>query len=218
MPTCSPEATLEALAAARCSAILRTPHASAVGGALRAAVDGGFRIVEVTLTTPNALAHVESLATDPALVVGAGTVLTTEDVAAAADAGARFVVSPVVDPAVIRAALDRGLVAVPGCYTPTEMWTAHRAGAQVVKLFPGPADGPGFVRAVLGPLPFLRIFPTGGVTLENAAAHLAAGAFGVGFVASLFAPDDVAAERFDAIGQRARAMVRAVEAAPRAGA
>ena len=209
MPT-----TLDIMARERCSAILRTPHATAVVPAMQAAVDGGFRLVEFTLTTPDALEHIAAFAANPDLVVGAGTVLSVDDAAGAADAGARFLVSPVADEAVIRYAVERGLVVVPGCYTPTEMLAAHRAGAQVVKLFPGPTDGAGYVRACLGPLPFLRIFPTSGVTLENAAAHLAAGAFGVGFVTSLFEPADLAAGRFDTLRGRARAMTDAVRNAP----
>ena len=106
------------------------------------------------------------------LLVGAGTVLEVAQVEAVAAAGASFVVSPVVDETVIGRARDLGLLTIPGCYSPTEMMRAHKAGADLVKLFPGPADGPGFVRACLGPMPFLKIFPTGGVTLENARAGL----------------------------------------------
>ena len=90
-----------------------------------------------------------------------------------------------------------------GTFTPTEMLTAHRAGAPIVKFFPGPTGGPGAVRAIRGPLPFLRIFPTSGVTLENAADYLGAGAFGLGFVACLFEPDDLQAGRFEAVRDRA---------------
>ncbi|MEM7203418.1 MAG: bifunctional 4-hydroxy-2-oxoglutarate aldolase/2-dehydro-3-deoxy-phosphogluconate aldolase [Planctomycetota bacterium] len=204
---------LEFLARERCSAILRTDLADAVEPAMQAAVTGGFRVVEVTLTTPRALEVIAQLSRQSDLLVGAGTVLTPADAEAAHYAGARFLVSPVVDDRVIRYAVAHDLVAVPGCYTPTEMLAAHRAGAQIVKLFPGPADGPGHVRACLGPLPFLRIFPTSGVTETNAAAHLEAGAFGVGFVGSLFEPADLAAGDFERIRQRAERMVEAVRSA-----
>jgi Entner-Doudoroff aldolase len=196
----------------RCSAILRTPRAEAVAPAMQAAVDGGFRAIEFTLTTPNALEHIAEFAAQDGLLVGAGTVLDVEQVDAVADAGARFVVSPVVDEEVLARARELGLLTIPGCYSPTEMMRAHEAGADLVKLFPGPADGPGFVRACLGPMPFLKIFPTGGVTLENACAHLDAGAFGVGFVTPLFEPEDLAAGRFDAVRARAEEMIAAVRA------
>jgi len=209
----SVDRTLGIIAEHRCSAILRTPLAEAVEPAMRAAVDRGFRVIEFTLNTPGALEQIAAFAADPGLLVGAGTVLDLEQAQAAVDAGARFLVSPVADPALIRWCAERDLVCVPGTYTPAEMLAAHRAGAPVVKLFPGPPDGPTWVRVCRGPLPFLRIFPTSGVTEENAADYLAAGAFGVGFVNVLFEPEDLAAGRFDRIRARATRMVATVNGA-----
>jgi 2-dehydro-3-deoxyphosphogluconate aldolase/(4S)-4-hydroxy-2-oxoglutarate aldolase len=131
------------------------------------------------------------------------------------DHGASFLVSPVVDEAVIETARSLGVVAIPGCLTPTELLRAHRAGAQLQKLFPAPANGPEHVRACLGPLPFLRIVPTSGVDADNAAAFLAAGAYAVGFVAPLFPQQVVAARDFAAIEARARTLQAAIAAAPR---
>jgi len=202
--------TLDILTRERCSAILRTRYEAAVGPAMQAAVDGGFRVIEFTLNTPDALEHIATFAVNKDLVVGAGTVLTAADAEAAHRAGAEFLVSPVVDPEIIDYAVQHDLIAIPGCYTPTEMLAAHRAGAQLVKLFPGPADGPAYVRACLGPLPFLKIFPTGGVTLENCTALLAAGAFGVGFVTPLFEPEDLRTGKFDRVRERAAEMVTTV--------
>lgn len=99
---------------------------------------------------------------------------------------------------------------MPGTHTPTEMLKAHRAGAQLCKLFPAPAGGPAWVRSVLGPMPFLKIVPTNGVTPENAAEWLAAGVYAAGFVAPLFVPADIDAGRWDAIEQRARDCVAAM--------
>lgn len=209
----NPHPLLDAFARERCSAILRTQRAEAVGPAMEAAVDGGFRIVEFTLNTPAALRHVEAFAGREGLIVGAGTVLSTYDAERAVGAGARFLVSPVADPAVIAWCVERDVLCIPGCYTPAEMLNAHRRGAHVIKLFPGPAEGPAFVRACLGPLPFLRIFPTSGVTAENAAAFLTAGAFGVGFVNCLFEPDDLATGRYDLVRTRAERMIATVAAA-----
>jgi len=203
---------LEAFAKQRCSAILRTGDGEAVRPALDAAIAGGFRIVEVTMNTPGCLGHVRDLVANKDLLVGIGTVLTVEDAKAALAAGARFLVSPVIDPQVVSFCRQHDLVSVPGTQTPTEMMTAHRAGADIVKLFPGPANGPDYVRAIRGPMPFLRIFPTAGVTEDNATDWLAAGAFGVGFVATLFDPEDIAARRFDAIEARAARMVAKIRA------
>jgi 2-dehydro-3-deoxyphosphogluconate aldolase/(4S)-4-hydroxy-2-oxoglutarate aldolase len=136
-------------------------------------------------------------------VVGAGTVLSVGDAEEAVDAGARFLVSPVVDAAVIRRAAELGVASLPGAHTPTELLAAHQAGAPLLKLFPAPAGGPAWLRSVLAPLPFLRVVPTNGVDLDNAAEWLAAGAWALGFVASLFAPEDLREHRWDRIEERA---------------
>jgi Entner-Doudoroff aldolase len=205
-------AVLNAFAQHRCSAILRTADRDVVRPALEAAIAGGFRIVEVTMTTPDCLEHISALSERHGLLVGAGTVLSVDQAKEAMAAGARFLVSPVTDPQVITFCRQHELVSIPGTFTPTEMMTAHRAGADIVKLFPGPANGPEFVRAVRGPLPFLRIFPTSGVTEENVDSWFHAGAFGVGFVASLFDADDLKLRRFDAITARAARLLAKVKA------
>mgnify|MGYP002623485928 CR=1 FL=1 len=209
----SEEPFLEILARERASAILRTGDEAVARRAMRAAVEGGFRVIEFTLTTPGALKLIAEFAAEPNLVVGAGTVLTVEQAEQAVEAGARFLVSPVVDEAVIIRAASLGAAAMPGCATPTEMLRAHNGGAALQKLFPEPGTGPAWVKQTLGPLPFLRIVPTSGVTLENAAAYLAAGAFAIGFVNSLFDPADLAAARFEAVRERAAAMCAAVKGA-----
>ncbi|MCH7796921.1 MAG: bifunctional 4-hydroxy-2-oxoglutarate aldolase/2-dehydro-3-deoxy-phosphogluconate aldolase [Planctomycetes bacterium] len=205
-----PEEFLAFLETRRASAILRTPIADAAKPAMEAAVRGGFEVIEFTLTTPGALELIGEFAGRPGIVVGAGTVLTTEDADRAVEAGARFLVSPVVDELVIDAAKSLGVAVMPGTHTPTEMLRAYRAGAQLQKLFPAPGIGAPYVKACMGPMPFLRIVPTSGVDDSNAAEYLAAGAFAVGFVAPLFDPDDVAAGRFDRIEQRARTLLNAV--------
>ena len=194
----------------RASAILRTSIAEAVEPAMAAAVRGGFRIVEFTLTTPGALECIERFSARTGLVVGAGTVIEADDVDNAVRAGARFLVSPVVDEEVIERAVGLGVAIMPGTRTPTEMLRAWRAGAVLQKIFPAPSEGPAFARACLGPLPFLRLVPTSGVDRENAAAWLAAGAWAVGFVAPLFDPRALEEGRFDRIEQRAGELLAAV--------
>ncbi len=207
----TPEDALAFIERCRASAILRVSDASLAAPAMEAAVRGGFRVVEFTLTTPGALDRVSDFAARDGLLVGAGTVLTVEQVRDAVKAGARFIVSPVVDEAVVEEALALGALAMPGCHTPTELLRAHRAGAQLQKLFPAPADGPAFIRACLGPLPFLRIVPTNGVTAQNVRAHLAAGAFACGFVAPLFDPQLLARRDWRGVEQRARAILQAAD-------
>lgn len=208
-----PDEFVEHFGRLRASAILRTSIADAAAPAMDAAVRAGFRIVEFTMTVPNVLERISEFAARDELVVGAGTVLTPDDARAAVEAGARFLVSPVCDPAVIETAIELGVAMMPGTHTPTEMLQAHRAGAQLQKLFPAPGIGPAYVRSTLGPLPFLKIVPTSGVTKDNVVDYLRAGAFAVGFVAPLFVPADIEAGRFDAIEARGRDMLEAVASA-----
>lgn len=196
----------------KASAILRTPSAEAAAPAMEAALRGGFKVIEFTLTIPNALELIQEFSQRPSVVVGAGTVLTTQDAEAAVKAGATCLVSPVVDEAVIDAAKSLDVAMMPGTHTPTEMLRAHRAGGQLQKLFPAPGLGAPYVTACLGPMPFLKIVPTNGVDADNVAEYLAAGAFAIGFVAPLFDAAAMAAGNYDSIEQRARDLIAAVDA------
>lgn len=158
--------------------------------AARAAAAGGLTVIEMTLTTPGALNAIHALSRDENLLVGAGTVLTVNDVRAVEEAGGRFVVSPVFDEVVLREAERRGMLAIPGASTPTEILAAYRAGARAVKVFPAAAlGGPGFLRAVRGPLPQIPLIPTSGPTAETLAEYFAAGAYAVGVGGEVFQTD-----------------------------
>jgi 2-dehydro-3-deoxyphosphogluconate aldolase / (4S)-4-hydroxy-2-oxoglutarate aldolase len=209
----TPEQFVRALELHRTSAIVRADSQAVARGAMNAAITGGVRIVEFTLTTPGALDLVAEFAgRDPIeavdgidrVVVGAGTVLTVEQARDAVKAGARFLVSPVADTRVIRAATDLGVAMIPGVHTPTEMLRAHEGGAPLLKLFPAPAGGPAYLRSVLAPLPFLKIVPTNGVDASNIAAWIAAGAWAVGLVGPLFVAEDLSAQNWPAIEARAK--------------
>lgn len=180
---------------------------------MRAAIAGGFGVVEFTLTIPGAMDLIREFSRDEELTVGAGTVLSAELAQQAVEAGAKYLVSPVVDEQVIAAAKELNVAMMPGTHTPTEMLLAYRCGARLQKLFPAPGVGPGYVKAVLGPLPFLNIVPTHGVDEGNAAAYLEAGAHAVGFVGSLFQEADIRQQRWDVIESRAQRMLAAVAAA-----
>ena len=191
------------------SAIIRTDDEGQARQAMKAAVAGGFRMVEFTLTTPGALDLVEEFSKmngldGKPLLVGAGTVLSRKDARQAVTAGARFLVSPVTDDEVIDEANDLDVPSIPGTFTPTEMFIAVELGADIVKVFPAPHDIPTFIRQIRGPLPELRIFPTAGVDEENFLAILEAGAFGVGFVSSLFPAAEIASGDYGAIEKRAK--------------
>ncbi len=195
--------TLGAIEHHRVSAIIRTSDRDLAANAMAAAVDGGIRLVEFTMTTPDALGLIEEFAGRPDLTVGAGTVMTRAMAREAVAAGAAFLVSPICDPEVVAEAAKLDVVSIPGAQTPTEMETAHRCGADLVKVFPAPAGGVDFIRAIRGPLPHLRIFPTAGPTPDNFTEYLDAGCVGVGLVRSLFEPDDLSARHFHAIRDRA---------------
>lgn len=214
----TPEQFVEHLGTRRAVAILRTDDQERAARAMDAAVRGGFRILEFTLGCPGAYELVrEFCARDEELVIGVGTVLEPEQAERAVEAGARFIVSPVVDERVIDAAHAAGVAAMPGAFTATEMQRARRAGAQLQKLFPAPGNGPAYARMLLGPLPELRLVPTSGVTADNAADWLAAGVYALGFVASLFDADTIRDGRYEDIESRARACLRAVARASESG-
>ena len=170
------------LSATRVVAILRAGDSSRAEAVVDTLVEGGIRCLELTMTTPGALDVVERLAARlPAEVeVGMGTVLTAGEVDRVVAAGARFVVSPSVVPAVIAAALRHGIASYPGALTPTEIHSAWTAGASAVKLFPAGSLGPGYLTAVRAPLPDVPVVPTGGIDITAVRAWLDAGACAVG--------------------------------------
>jgi 2-dehydro-3-deoxyphosphogluconate aldolase/(4S)-4-hydroxy-2-oxoglutarate aldolase len=209
------EAFVELLAARRVTAILRWHRQDVAAAAMERAIAAGFEIVEFTLTVPGALELIADFSRREGLVVGAGTVLDAADAEAAISAGASFLVSPVVDGGMIEVAGEAGVAAMPGAATPTEMLAAHRLGAALVKLFPAPAGGPVWLRSLLGPLPFLRVVPTNGVDAHNVADWLDAGAWGVGFAATLFHAADLEQGRLDRIEERAGRILAAAAQAGR---
>ena len=181
-----------------------------------ALVAGGVRSFEITLNSPSALAAIESLAGrfDPdELLVGVGTVVEIGGAEAAVAAGARFLVTPHTDLAVVRWAAERGVPAFPGALTPTEIVQAWQAGASAIKLFPASAVGPSFIRELRGPFPEIPIIPTGGVSVDTAPAFIEAGAVAVGMGSWLTGGGDP-----EQIRERAGAAVRAVAGATAAPA
>ncbi|MDX1460805.1 MAG: bifunctional 4-hydroxy-2-oxoglutarate aldolase/2-dehydro-3-deoxy-phosphogluconate aldolase [Xanthomonadales bacterium] len=204
------ESIVSRFAQERATAILRTQDQLKAASAMEAVVRGGFRILEFTLTVPGAFELISEFSGRDGLLVGAGTVLDETQATQAVASGAQFLVSPVVDEAVIRAASEAGVASMPGTHTATEMYQAHRWGATFCKLFPAPANGPDYLKALLGPMPFLKIIPTNGTDHQNAGDWIRAGAFGVGFVAPLFEPEFLEREDWAALEQRARDCLAAV--------
>jgi 2-dehydro-3-deoxyphosphogluconate aldolase/(4S)-4-hydroxy-2-oxoglutarate aldolase len=184
-------------------AVIRAGSAAEAVRAGRALAEGGVRALEVAFTTPDAATAIGELAADPELFVGAGTVLSGAQAHAAIDAGAAFLVSPSLVPDALSVAREAGVLALPGALTPTEVVAAAEQ-AEVVKLFPASLGGVSYLKALLAPLPELRIVPTGGVSATNASEWLAAGAFAVGAGGDLCPPALIAEGRFDELTRRAR--------------
>ena len=174
----------------------------------RALVEAGFGLVEVPLNSPNPFDSIERLARTLGThaLVGAGTVLDPDDVHRIAGAGGRMIISPHMDPSVIGTARAAGLAAIPGIATPTEAFTALRAGADALKLFPAEMMPPAVVKALLAVLPpGVPLLPVGGISPDNMGAYLAAGAAGFGIGSALYKPGMDAA----AVGEAARRFVAA---------
>lgn len=167
---------------ARIVAVIRASSRESLVPLAEALLAGGISCLEVTLSTPDALGGIADLRTrfGDQVLLGVGTVLDAALCQPAVDAGASFVVSPIFDPAIVEASKRAGAVAIPGAFTPTEIFRAWSAGADVVKVFPATTLGPGYFRDLLAPMPDLRLMPTGGVDASNVASWFQAGAFAVG--------------------------------------
>jgi len=193
-------------------AVIRLKDPRRLRATVDALADGGVRAIEVTMTVPRAVDLIAELApTLPAgFLLGAGTVTDVATAQAVIDAGAAFVVGPVFRPAIIAARHERGVPAMPGCFSPTEILEAHEAGADIVKVFPATMLGPQFIKDVRAPLPHVKLMPTGGVTLDNAGDWIRAGAVAVGVGSALLDSAAIESGRFDVIAANARRVVASV--------
>lgn len=196
-------------------AVIRASSSAELMDVIAALREGGVRAIEVTMTTPNALDVIkettERFGSD--VLVGVGSVLDAETARMAILAGAQFVVGPVLNLDMVRLCNRYDKVVVPGAFTPTEILAAWEAGADVVKVFPATKLGPSFFKDVLGPLPQVRLTPTGGVTIETAPEFIKAGAVFVGAGTALVDKKAVAERRFEVITETAERFVSAIKSA-----
>ena len=175
---------------------------------------GGLHCIEITMTTPGALRAIEEASGKlDGVLMGAGTVLDGPTARQAILAGAQFIVTPTVELDVIEMARRYGVVVISGAMTPTEILTAWEAGADMVKVFPASTLGPGYLKAVRGPLPQIPLAPTGGITADNAGEFTKAGAALVCAGSWLVDKKAVAEGRYEVLTERARQLVEAVERA-----
>lgn len=176
------------------------------------AILGGIRNIEITFSTPDAAKVIQKLSddfkNDPSVVIGAGTVMTTDLAQEAIDAGAKFLVSPHFDEAIATLALDHKNLYFPGCATATEVVRAMKSGCQIIKLFPGGVVGPGFIKDIHGPIPEVNLMPSGGVSVDNVADWKKAGAVAVGVGSAL--ASKVSSDGYESVTTIAKSFVEAV--------
>lgn len=187
-------------------AIMRVSRPELAMPLATALVAGGIRAVELTMSIPNALETVRTIDRELGgeILLGVGTVIDDDTCRAAIDAGAKYIVSPVTRPSLVRVAhaMDRPVML--GAYTPTEAQTAHEAGSDFVKIFPADTLGPGYIKSLLAPLPHLKIVPTGGVNLDTMEAFLAAGSAALGTGSALLKKEIIAGENWGELERLAR--------------
>ncbi|HEX6835084.1 MAG TPA: bifunctional 4-hydroxy-2-oxoglutarate aldolase/2-dehydro-3-deoxy-phosphogluconate aldolase [Polyangia bacterium] len=196
-------------------AVVRLDDPAQLAAVVDALAAGDVRAIEVTMTMPRAIEALSALAPTRSerLVIGAGSVLDAETARVAILGGARFIVAPTFDAGVLAMCHRYDVVAIPGAYTPTEILTATTAGADLVKLFPASTLGPGYLRELKGPLPHVRLVPTGGVTAESAGAFVEAGAVAVGVGGALVPRDAVARGDWSRLTESARRLTAVVRSA-----
>ena len=196
-------------------AVIRMKDPAKVQAVVDAIAAGGVHAIEVTMTVPGAVKLIEQLAPrmPSGFLLGAGTVLDAATAAQVIDAGAQFIVSPVYRTSLITACHARGVPVTPGCFTPTEILDAWEAGADIVKVFPATALGPGYIKDVRAPLPQVKLMPTGGVTVDNAGEWIAAGAVAVGVGSALLDSKAIDAGDYAALTAKAERIVANVNAA-----
>jgi 2-dehydro-3-deoxyphosphogluconate aldolase / (4S)-4-hydroxy-2-oxoglutarate aldolase len=196
-------------------AVIRGPSADLTIKMVSALVAGGVKGIEITYSTPNAEQVVAELDRKfgAEILLGMGTLTEAAQAQSALAAGAKFLVSPVCEPGLVKAMLASELVTMAGALTPTEVLQAYQLGSDVVKIFPGSLGGPAYVKALKGPFPYIPMMPTGGVSAANAAEWFAAGVVAVGAGSELCPPQLAKEGKFAEISQRAADFVQVIAAA-----
>jgi 2-dehydro-3-deoxyphosphogluconate aldolase/(4S)-4-hydroxy-2-oxoglutarate aldolase len=196
-------------------AVIRMADSTKLISVVEAILEGGVECVEITMTVPDAIRIIKDVSREigDRALIGAGTVMDPETALQTIEAGAQFVVGPVFSPQVVEAVHDQGFVAIPGAFSPAEIVAAWEAGADVVKIFPATVLGPKYIKDFRGPLPQIRLCPTGGVTVDNVGEWIKAGASCVGIGSDLLNKQAIADSRFDVLTERARRMVTSIQSA-----
>ena len=211
----SREQIVKSLIDAGAVAIIRLPDPRKIIKVAEAIYKGGVSGIEITMTVPNAISVIHNASKEIGgyMNVGIGTVLDSETAQKAIDAGAKYVVSPVFKKEIMEVAHNNGIPAIPGAFTPTEIQAAYEFGADIVKVFPADVVGMAFFKAVLAPLPHLKLMPTGGVTLANAGDWLKAGACAVGIGTALLDKNAITSENYQVLTNNAKILMESISRA-----
>lgn len=200
---------LDIILSTKIIAVIRMPDAEKLAKVVEAITRGGVKAIEITMTTPRALEVIAAMAMKKSAdaLIGAGTVLDPETAVKAIHAGADFIVSPIMDFEIIKVCRRLDKFVAPGAFTPTEIVAAWNAGADVVKVFPATSVGPKYLKDIKGPLPQIRLMPTGGVSIENAREFIENGACCVAIGTALLDEKAIESENWDVLTQKAKALV-----------
>lgn len=196
-------------------AVIRMKEASRLLKVVEAIRNGAVRCIEITMTVPGAVGIITELVKSAPsdVLVGAGTVTDADTAKAVIDAGARFVVGPILSVDVIQLCRASNAVVIPGCYSPTEIYTAWKAGGDIIKVFPASVLGPRYFKDLKGPLPDIPLMPTGGVTIENVGEWVEAGAAAVAIGTDLLDKRLIEQERYDLLTQKAQRLIQNYQSA-----
>lgn len=197
------------------AAVIRMKESDKLLKVFDAIYSGGINIIEITMTVPNAVKVIESVAKEvnDDVVVGVGSVLNKEMTQNAIDAGAKFVVSPILKKEIIETGHQNDLPVFPGAFTPTEIQTAYEWGADIIKVFPADVVGMKYFKSIMAPLPHLKLMPTGGVTISNAGEWLRSGAVAIGIGSALLDKEAIKNEDYSLLRKNAEVLASVIKQA-----
>ncbi|MFQ6617192.1 MAG: bifunctional 4-hydroxy-2-oxoglutarate aldolase/2-dehydro-3-deoxy-phosphogluconate aldolase [Fidelibacterota bacterium] len=196
-------------------AVIRLKDSNKLKKVAEAIYEGGVSAIEITMTTPDALKLIEEMSHSVGdfMQIGVGSVLDVETARMAINAGARFIVCPVLKVEIIQMAHHYDLPVIPGAFSPTEILIAHESGADIVKVFPAGVLGMEFFKAIKLPMPHLKLMPTGGVTLTNAGDWIKSGACAVGVGSALLDKKAIAEGKYALLTENAKILCQSIAAA-----
>lgn len=206
---------LEEILKRKAVAVIRVKEPDKLKKVIEAIHAGGVSVAEITMTVPNAIQLIEKMneELDDDIIIGVGSVLNAAVAENAIKAGAKYVVSPILKKEIIDTAHEFNVPAMPGCFTPTEIQYAFELGADIIKVFPADVVGMEFFKAILAPMPHLKLMPTGGVSLTNAGSWLNAGACAVGIGSALLDKEAIKSENYSKLTDNARLIMKSINEA-----